>query len=65
MLRHLTVRDSESIARRIAVDRVRKKDYLYTPQVAEMERTLTETLGTRVVIDAKESGGKISIDFFS
>ena len=65
MLKRLTVRDSESIARRIAFDRVRKKEYLYSPQILEMERELTEALGTRVAIEPKENGGKLSIDFMS
>jgi ParB family chromosome partitioning protein len=63
MLKRLTVRDSESIARRIAADRVRKKEYLYSPEVLDMEKKLTEALGTRVVIEVKEHGGKLAIDF--
>ena len=65
MLKRLTVRDSESIARRIAYDRVRKKEYLYAPEILEMERELTAALGTRVAIEPKENGGKLSIDFMS
>jgi ParB family chromosome partitioning protein len=65
MLKHLTVRDTESIARRIAFDRVRKKEYLYAPEILEMERELTEALGTRVAIEPKEHGGKLSIDYMT
>lgn len=65
LLKRLTVRDTESIARRIAYDRVRKKEYLYAPEIVEMEKELTEALGTRVTIDHKENGGKLTIDFFS
>ncbi len=65
LLKKLTVRDSESIARRIATDRVRKKEYLYSPEVLQMERELGEVLGTRVAIETKDNGGKLSIDFFS
>lgn len=64
LLKKLTVRDTESIARRIAFDRVRKKEYIYAPEILEMERELTEKLGTRVAIEPKENGGKLSIDFF-
>jgi hypothetical protein len=64
-LKRLTVRDTESIARRIAYDRVRKKEYLYSPEILNMERELTEALGTRVAIETKEHGGKLSIDFMS
>ncbi|MEK7612821.1 MAG: ParB/RepB/Spo0J family partition protein [Patescibacteria group bacterium] len=64
LLKKLTVRDTESIARRIAFDRVRKKEHLYSPEVLEMERELGEVLGTRVAIETKENGGKLTIDFF-
>jgi ParB family chromosome partitioning protein len=63
MLKRLTVRDTESIARRIATDRVRNKDYMYKPEILQMERDLTEALGTRVIIEPKENGGKLTIDF--
>lgn len=63
MLRRLTVRDTEAIARRIAVERVRKKEYLYSADVLAMEKELAEALGTRVAIETKEHGGKVSIDF--
>lgn len=63
MLKRLTVRDTESIARRIAFDKVRKKEYLYSPEILDMERELGEALGTRVAIETKENGGKLVIDF--
>ena len=56
MLKRLTVRDTESIARRIAFDKVRKKEYLYAPEILEMERELSDALGTRVNIEPKENG---------
>ena len=62
-LKRLTVRDSEQVARRIAVDRARKNDL--TPELLSLERDLTEALGTRVRIEQKEQGGKVLIDFFS
>ncbi len=62
--RRLNVRDTENIARRIAVERVRKKE-LIDPEIARFEKTLAESLGTRVIIERKEKGGKITIDFFS
>jgi ParB family chromosome partitioning protein len=61
--RHLTVRDSEQVARRIAVDKARKTDL--TPELLLLERELTERLGTRVRIEKKDQGGKVLIDFFS
>ena len=65
LLKRLTVRDTESIARRIATDRVRKKEYLYSPDVLAMEKELTEALGTRVAIETKDNGGKLAIDFMN
>ncbi len=65
LLRKMTVREAEGIARRIAYDKVRKKDRFFDPDIAEIEGSLAETLGTRVHIEKREVGGKISIDFFS
>ena len=61
----LTVREAEAIARRVAYDKVRKKDRAFDPEIIEFEEKLTESLGTRVHIERKEVGGKIMIDFFS
>lgn len=59
----ITVRDAERIARRIATDRVRKREL--DPELLKMENRLREALGTRVYIEKREVGGKIMIDFFS
>ncbi len=61
----LTVRDAERIARHIAVERTRKRDPLFDQDMLDMEKKLADTLGTRVHIEKRESGGKIMIDFFS
>ena len=61
--KRLTVRDSEQMARRVAVERARKGDL--TPELLLLERELTEKLGTRVRIEKKDNGGKVTIDFFS
>jgi ParB family chromosome partitioning protein len=63
--KHLTVRETELIARRIAYDRVRKKERTFDPEIVELEDKLSESLGTRVQIEHRENGGKIMIDFFS
>jgi ParB family chromosome partitioning protein len=65
MVRKMTVREAEQIARRIAYEKVRKKDLFMTPEVVDMEERLAETLGTRVQIEPRERGGRISIDYFS
>lgn len=65
MVRKMTVREAEQIARRIAFEKVRKKDLFMTPEVVDMEERLAETLGTRVQIEPRERGGRISIDYFS
>ncbi|MEK7081359.1 MAG: ParB/RepB/Spo0J family partition protein [Patescibacteria group bacterium] len=63
--RKLTVRDAETIARRIAQDKVRKKSLIMNPELIELETKLSQILGTRVQIEKREVGGKITIDFFS
>lgn len=65
LLKKLSVREVERISRKIAVDRVRKKDYGVDPELIEMERQLTESLGTRVQIERKDFGGKLVIDYFT
>lgn len=65
MFKKMTVRDAEKAARRIAYDRVRKKEYVVDPEIVEMEEKLQESLGTRVHIEKKENGGYITIDFFT
>ncbi|MEX0931135.1 MAG: ParB/RepB/Spo0J family partition protein [Candidatus Paceibacterota bacterium] len=61
----VNVRDSEMLARRIAQDKVRKKEYTVDPEIAEYEGKLAESLGTRVMIERGEEGGRIMISFFS
>lgn len=58
----LNVREAEGIARRIAFERARK---LEDPELVDIEEKLKESLGTRVRIEKKEEGGKLTIDFFS
>lgn len=65
IFKKLNVRESERIARRIAVEKVRKPDRGFDPEILEFEAELTEKLGTRVQIEKREVGGKIVIDFFS
>lgn len=65
IFKKLNVREAERIARRIAVEKVRKPDRGFDPEILEFENELTERLGTRVQIEKREVGGKIVIDFFS
>lgn len=65
MFRKMTVREAERLSRKIATDRVRKKEYMADPEIQAMEEKLQETLGTRVHIEKGEVGGQIKIDFFS
>lgn len=62
--RRLTVRDTEALARRAAVERVRHKALL-SPDLLSLEKQLSERLGTRVRIERKDTGGKLMIEFFS
>ena len=61
--RKISVRDSEQLARRIAVEKTRKNDL--SPELQKLEKELSDALGTRVHIERAESGGKVVIDFFS
>lgn len=63
VLKKLPVRAAERIARSIAQEKVHAR-HRKTPEMVELEKSLTETLGTRVIIEANEGGGRLMIDFF-
>jgi ParB family chromosome partitioning protein len=65
VFKKITVREAEKIARHIAHDKTRKKDFTPDPELIELEGKLRDALGTRVQIERKEVGGHITIDFFS
>lgn len=65
MFKKLSVREAERISRKIAYDKVRKKEYIPDPEIMQMEEKLCEALGTRVHIEKGDNGGHIKIDFFS
>ena len=67
VLKKLTVREAEMIARKIALDKVRKRGKSTDPEVIALEKKLAETLGTRVEIEHKSNnnGGRIVVNFFS
>jgi len=65
LYKKITVREAERLARKIAYDRVRKKEFMPNPEITELEEEFQDKLGTRVHIDRKELGGQIKIDFFS
>ncbi|MDE2173468.1 MAG: ParB/RepB/Spo0J family partition protein [Patescibacteria group bacterium] len=64
ILKRLPVRAAERIARSIAQERVRSY-HRKTPEMVELEKSLTQTLGTRVIIETNAEGGRLLIDFFS
>lgn len=63
VLKKTSVRMVEQMARRIAQDKIRKHDK--TPEMMDLEKSLTETLGTRVLIENRPQGGRLLIEFFS
>src|SRR3989344_4050578 len=65
VFKKITVREAEQIARKIAFDRVRKHDSSVDPETLAIEAKLKESLGTRVRVERREVGGRITIDFFS
>ena len=64
MLKKLSVREVERITRKLATDKVRRKDNIDL-ELIEVEKQLTEALGTRVQIAKTDFGGKVTIDYFS
>lgn len=64
ILKKLTVREAELIARRIAHDKIRKKGNM-NPEIIELEKEFSSKLGTRVTIEPSTVGGKLVISYFS
>jgi hypothetical protein len=66
LLKKLSVREVERITRKIAADKVRKKNWAGSDaNLIAIEREFTDTLGTRVQILKTDYGGKLTIDYFS
>ncbi len=65
VVKKISVREAERLARRIAVEKSRHKELLPSPEILEIEEKLQDALGTRVHVEQKEVGGKITIDFFT
>lgn len=65
MSKKLTVREAESLSRRVATEKIRNKDKYLDPQIIELEKSFTESLGTRVRIEKGKEGGTVKIDFFN
>ncbi len=65
IIKRLNVRESEAIARRIAYEKVRRKESFVDPDIIMMEEKLMERLGTRVKVEKKpnQDGGRVTIDF--
>jgi hypothetical protein len=61
IFKKLNVREAENIARHIAVERARK---LIDQELIDIEGQFKEKLGTRVRIEKKDQGGRVTIDFF-
>ena len=65
LYKKITVREAERLARKIAYDRVRKKEFMPDPEIVQLEEEFQEKLGTRVHIEKKDLGGQVKIDYFS
>jgi len=64
ILKRLSVRAVERITRSMAQDHVRYY-HRKPPEMVALEKSLTEKLGTRVIIETNAEGGRLLIDFFS
>jgi ParB family chromosome partitioning protein len=65
LFKKLNVRDAEQISRRIAVEKVRRHDRNYDPEIFELEESASQKLGTRVHVEPREVGGRVFIEFLS
>ena len=65
MVKKMTVREAEGIARSIAKERVRKQNIPIDPETQNIENKLSDGLGTKVQLERIGEKGKIVINFFS
>ncbi|MEX1027427.1 MAG: ParB/RepB/Spo0J family partition protein [Candidatus Paceibacterota bacterium] len=65
LYKKMSVREAERIARKIAYDNTRKKSENYNSEIAGLEKEFSQSLGTRVHIEKRDQGGKLTIDYFS
>ncbi len=65
IVKKMTVREAEGIARGIAKERVRKQNFVLDPETQNIENKLSDDLGTRVQLEKIGERGKIVINFFS
>lgn len=66
LLKKLSVREVEHLSRQIATEKVRKRSWKdLEPELKELEKRFSESLGTKVQIAKTEYGGKVVIDYFS
>ena len=67
VLKKMSVRDAEKIARSVAQDKVRVTTSDPDPTLVKYQKELSENLGTRVSIEKRPTGagGRIVIDYFS
>ena len=65
ILRKMNVREAETAARKIAIERVRRVKSDIDPVLSDLEEKFAESLGTRVQIEKRDNGGKLMIEFFS
>lgn len=61
----LSVRDTESYAKKISISRTKSKDTKEDPNLNSIEQELREIFGTKVKILKSKKGGKIEIEFYS
>src|SRR3989338_20778 len=65
ILYKMNVRDAETAARKIAIERVRRIKADIDPEISALEERVRESHGTRGQIEKRENGGKLTIEFFS
>mgnify|MGYP004476674281 FL=1 len=63
----LSVRSAESIAAMLNSEKAKKapsKKHEKTPEVKDLEKSLSDSLGTKVLLEEKKKGGKIEIEYY-
>lgn len=63
----LSVRTAEALAQALNTEKEEKKEKTKirkTPEILDLEKILSEKMGTKVMVDQKKKGGKIQIEYY-
>ncbi len=67
VLEDLSVRAAEAMAQALNTEKAPREKIVHrkSPEVLDLEKSLSEKMGTKVMLDEKKKGGKIQIEYYN